>query len=277
MLFYRIVFFIAAAAVCIQVNAQRIITLSSAITETVDALGMGTRIVATDVTSEYPAYAKKIPRVSKNRTLSAESIIAFRPSLVIAPAAEMPATISKQLKNIGIKVVLLHQDYSVNGAAVFIKQVAAALGVPEKGENLARQTIISCNDALRLIKANNRKSPKVLFIYARGAGVMSVAGKGSSMDAIIKLAGGQNVIKEFSDFKPYSTEALVQANPDIILLFDFGLNSLGGKNHLLQMPGVRLTNAGKHQRIIAMDAHLLINFSYRLASAMLQLNRELMR
>lgn len=256
--------------------AQRIVTLSSAHTETVDALGLGKNIVAVDVTSEYPDYAKKLPRVSANRTVSAEGIISFRPDIVIAATSDIPLTIQHQLKAAGVKLVLTQQEYTVKGTVQFIRQIAGGLGISGKGEELAAQTVKAMKDAVDYVKQHSGKSPGVLFIYARGAGVMSVAGKGSSIDAIIRLAGGRNVIKEFNDFKPYSTEALVKANPDIILMFDFGLSSLGGKKSVLHMPGVSLTRAGKEQKVIAMDAHLLTNFSVRLPQAILTLNKALM-
>lgn len=104
---------------------------------------------------------------------------------------------------------------------------------------------------------------------------MSVAGKGSSLDAMITLAGAKNAVQEFADFKPYTTEALVKANPDVILLFDFGLSSLGGKEAVLKMPGMRLTEAGKNKRILEMSPTLLVNFSTRLPEAVLELNKEL--
>lgn len=112
----------------------------------------------------------------------------------------------------------------------------------------------------------------MLFIYARGTGVMMVAGKDTNIDAIIKLAGGKNTAQGFSKFKPYTTESLVNANPDLILMFDFGYKSLGGAAGILKMPGVSLTNAGKNRRIVEMNGELLTGFSTRLAQAITQLN-----
>jgi iron complex transport system substrate-binding protein len=252
---------------------KRIITLSGALTETVDALGYGTQIVAVDVTSTYPAYINKVPKVSKDRAISAEGIISFAPDLVLAPENAISKSLEYQLKSAKIKVVIIKQEFSAKGAPIFIKQVASALGNPAKGEQLAKQTEISINKALADVK-KNPKSPKVLFLYARGTGVMMVAGKDTSMDAIIKLAGGKNAAQGFSKFKPYTTEALVNANPDIILMFDFGYKSLGGINSILKMPGVMLTNAGKNKKIVEMNGELLINFSARLGEAISELNSK---
>lgn len=255
---------------------KRIVSLSGAITETVDALGFGKQIVAVDVTSSYPAYVQNLPRVSRNRSVSAEGIMAFRPDLVLAPEGDVPAALIQQLKASGIRFVSVKQEYSVNGALTFIRNIALALGVPEKGHLLAKQTAQRVSLALAMVKKNSKK-PKVLFIYARGTGAMTVAGKGSNMEAIIRLAGGHNAIQEFNRFKSYSTEALVSANPDVILMFDFGLKSLGGMEGVLNMPGVEFTKAGINKRIIAMDGALLINFSVRLDKAILELNKQLMQ
>lgn len=253
---------------------KRIITLSGALTETVDALGFGKSIVATDVTSIYPAYVNSLPKVSKNRTVSAEGLISFKPDLVLAPEGSVSKEIAYQLQSAGINLVNIKQEFSVAGSIAFIKAVAVALQVPAKGEALAKQTQAKVNKALAEVKKSN-KTPKVLFIYARGTGVMLVAGQNTNIDAIIGLAGGKNAAQGFDNFKPYTTESLIESNPDVILMFDFGLSSLGGADAVLKMPGVAQTNAGKNKRIVQMDGELLINFSVRLDQAITTLNKNL--
>ena len=174
----------------------------------------------------------------------------------------------------GILVVQVRQEYSVSGALKFIRQIAAAVSMPEQGEIMARNTELQIKKAQSELK-KGPQIQKVLFIYARGVGTMNVAGKGSSIDAIIQLAGGKNAIQEFNEFKPYTTEALIKSNPDAILMFDFGVSSLGGKEAILKLPGVKYTNAGKNKKIIEMDGSLLINFSTRLADAIRALNARI--
>lgn len=258
---------------------QRIITLNSAITETVYGLGLGDKIVATDVTSISPQAAAALPRVSKNRSLSAEGIMAFRPTIVLAAEGDVSKTVQQHLRQAGIAVLLLKQEFTAKGAFRFIQDVADAVGESESGKLLVNRTKLSYDRVMGAVRESQqgKKAAKVLFIYARGTGTMSVAGKGSSLDGMISLAGAKNAVQEFADFKPYSTEALVQANPDVILLFDFGASSLGGKEAILKMPGVGLTTAGKQQRILTMNASLLVNFSTRLPEAIMELNKGINR
>lgn len=260
----------------IHAQPKRIITLGGAITETVVDLGFEKQIIAVDVTSEYPQQIKKLPKVSKNRSVSAEGLMAYRPDLIIAPYGDVPYGVIQSLKGAGIKFITVKQEYSTKGALQFIREIGIALGEKDKGNKLALETGKRIDKALVTVKLNKKK-PKVLFIYARGTGTMTVAGKGSNMDAIIALAGGRNAIKEFNRYKTYSTEALVSANPDVLFLFDFGIESLGGSNGLLKMPGVAYTNAGKNKRIAAMDGPLMINFSTRLDQAILALHKEFIK
>jgi iron complex transport system substrate-binding protein len=272
---YLILLFMAFAA--IQTSAalpERIISLSGALTETVDALGLGKKIVAVDVTSIYPAYANNLPKVSRNRSVSAEGLLSFSPDIILAPDGTVSKEIESQLTAAGIKLVRIKQVYSTAGAYQFIKDVAAALQVPAKGAALVKTTQAKVNKALSMVK-QHKKNTKVLFIYARGTGVMMVAGKNTSLDGIISLAGGHNAVNSFNDFKPYTTEALVEANPDMILMFDFGFSSLGGTESILKIPGMLQTNAGKNKRIVQMDSGLLINFSARLDQGILQLHNKL--
>lgn len=256
-------------------QAKRIITLSSALTETVFALGMGANVVAVDVTSVSPDRAKTLPKVSRNRSVSAEGLVSYRPDLVLAPEGDITRETIVHLKSVGIQVVPIRQEYSISGSLSFIRQVAAAIGAKEKGEILVKQTEAETAAVLKHVINTKSKAPKVLFIYARGTGTMSVAGKGSNMDALIRLAGGKNAIQDFRDFKPYTTEALVRANPDVILMFDFGLTSIGGKDQMLDMPGMRLTNAGRNKKIVTMSGPLLVNFATRLPQAIKELNKQL--
>ncbi|MBB6107944.1 iron complex transport system substrate-binding protein [Mucilaginibacter lappiensis] len=257
-----------------QAQPKRIVTLNGALTETVDALGLGKNIVAVDVTSTYPAYVNTLPKVSKNRSVSAEGLISFNPDVVLAPEGSVSKEIESQINAAGIKLVRIKQVFTIDGTYQFIRDVAAAVNATTKGDALIKQTKDKVAKALALVK-QQPKNTKVLFIYARGPGVMMVAGKNTHIDAIISLAGGKNAVNSFNDFKPYTTEALVEANPDVILMFDFGFSSLGGMDNILKIPGMAQTNAGKNKRIVQMDADLLINFSTRLDQAILQLHSKI--
>ena len=127
----------------------------------------------------------------------------------------------------------------------------------------------------RAVRDGATSTPRILFIYARGAGTMQVAGAGSSAEAMIELAGAENAIIGFEGYKPMTAEAVAAAAPDVILMLNRGIESIGGIDGLLEQPGIALTPAGKNRRVVAMDDLLLLGFGPRLGKAVLTLTQKL--
>lgn len=249
---------------------EKIVSISGTTTEILCALGMQDQIVGVDVTSTYPEAMTKLPSVGHNRSMSAEAIIALAPSIVIGVDENVKPELVEQLKSAHIRVLLYNQEPSVDGTKALIKSVADSLGKADKV-----QAIVDSIDADLKEQVALTKKTKVLFIYARGAGTMMVAGEKTSSNAMINLAGGENAVMGFEDFKPLTPESLLQANPDVILMFTSGLESLGGMEGLLKVPGVAMTNAGKKKQVIEMDGQFLTGFGTRLGKAIAVLSKKL--
>jgi iron complex transport system substrate-binding protein len=69
--------------------------------------------------------------------------------------------------------------------------------------------------------------------------------------------------------RPYNTltaESLAALNPDVILVMSKGLESVGGVQGLLKLPGVAQTKAGKNSAVIDVDDSLLLSFGPRTPS-----------
>ncbi|MET4105966.1 helical backbone metal receptor [Hymenobacter sp. UYP22] len=248
----------------------RIVSLNGTISEIICALGRQSQLVGVDVTSTYPEALTKLPKVGHNRNISAEGVLALSPTLVVGTTESLKPEVATQLKAAGIPVHLFKQDYSAAGTRQLIKEVAATFGAT------AQVPAVTARLDAELAKVKKpATSPKVLFIYARGAGTMMVAGQGTSVEKMLQLAGARNAAVGFTDFKPLTAEALVAANPDVLLLFDSGLASLGGKTGLLQIPGVAQTTAGRTGRVIEMDGQLLTGFGPRLGQATAELAGKL--
>ena len=249
------------------VSDNKIVSLNGAITETIAALGQGNQIVGKDVTSTFPAdlTAQDLGHV---RSMTIEPIMAVSPTLILASEKDVNPELMGKIKESGIKLDLINQDYSVEGAKNLIKKVAEIVGTTDT------QSLFDKIDADIAQLQTIEKKPKVLFIYARGQMLM-VAGTKTPMEALIGIAGGVNSVTEFEDFKPLTPESLIQANPDVILMFDSGLQSAGGIDAMLKVPGVEQTNAGKNKKFISMDGGLMSNFGPRTGEAALTLNKLL--
>ena len=64
-------------------------------------------------------------------------------------------------------------------------------------------------------------------------------------------------------FTPLTAEAIVQVDPDVLLVMTRGLDSVGGIDGLLALPGISSTRAAKSRAVIAVDDDLLLSFGPR--------------
>lgn len=265
---------LAALSLATAAAPPRLVTLGGPVTETVFALGSGSQVIAVDVSSTWPPEAAALPKVGYHRALSAEGILSLRPGLVIGTDEAGPPTALRQMKDAGTRVELVPVEHTVEGTRRKILAISALLGKEDAG----RKLVASLEADLEVVKARiaaSKSRPRVLFIYARGQGTLSVSGRATAADAIIALAGGVNAVTGYEGYKPLTPEALAAARPDVILLTTSGLESVGGKATLLDQPGVALTPAGKNGRIESLDDGLLLNFGPRLGKGALELARRL--
>ncbi len=250
------------------IHTERIVSLDGTLTEILCELGYEKNLVGVDITSSYPASVNNLPKAGHNRNINAEAVIAMQPTVIIALEQAMKPEVAEQFKTAKIPVVLLQRDYSLQGTKDLVKALADTLGKGNEAERINQQID---SDLASLPQYDTVYKPKVLFIYARGAGTMSVAGTATALNTMIQLAGGVNAASEVEGFKPFTAEAVVRENPDVILFFDSGLESLGGAEGLLKVPGIAATNAGKHKKFVTMDGQYLAGLSPRMGKAVVDL------
>ncbi len=254
----------------VSLGQPRIVSANGTLSEIIVGLGLESALVGVDITSTYPASLNKLPKIGHNRTISTEGILALNPDIfVYTDQSAVRPLIVTQLKQAGKKVIAFKQEYSLEGTIQLIQEVGDYFKKPQK----AALMIKTLKADLAKIQPTTIKK-KLLFVYARGTGTLLVAGKGTSPDKLFEISGNQNAVTSFSDFKPLTAESLVLANPDVLVLFSSGLESLDGNLGLLKVPGVAATNAGKNKQIISMDGQLMTGFGPRLGKAALELAQK---
>lgn len=264
---------VGAAGCALSVSAQtRVVCLGGAITETAWALGAGETVVAVDDSSVYPSENRALPRVGYYRMVSAEGLLSVNPDLVLAHEQSGPPEVMEQLAAAGVRVVRIPSSATVTGLLDRVRSVGAALGRREQAEAIAASLETTLAEVAAAVV---EPRPRVVFVFARGAGTLQVSGAGTAADEIIRLAGGVNAIEGFSGYRPLTAEALVAANPDVILATTSGLGSIGGPDALWAVPGVAATKAGEGRRVVAMDDLYLLGFGPRLPAAIAELREAL--
>lgn len=259
---------LAVPEVAAEPDPKRVITLGGDITEIVYALGAGGKIVGRDKTSYFPAETNALPDVGYFRQLNAEGVLSLKPDLIIASSTAGPPEVLKQIGATGVMLVQLADGDSPEGLLMKIREIAKALQIPEKGEELAATINKDMEEAKASIAALSGK-PKVLFVMNAGGGSPMAAGRNTSADALIKLAGGENVFASQEGYKAISLEAAVAAAPEAIAMMEHTLQSMGGVEGVVNNPALRFTPAAKEARIFAREGSYLLSFGPRLPQAII--------
>ena len=266
---------LVAGAACCTFSASaenRVVCLGGAITETVWALGAVDRVVAIDDSSSFPADTSTRKRVGYYRAVSAEGVLSMDPELVLAHEEAGPPEAMDRLVAAGVPVVKIPSAATVAGNLSRIRAIGAALELSNAAEILAadveRRMVESAVPAEQV-------PVRVMFVFARGAGTLQVSGDGTAAAEMIHLAGGVNAIQGFDGYRPLTAEALVAANPEVVLITTSGLASMGGEDALWSLPGMQATAAGEQRRVVALDDLYLLGFGPRLPDAVAELQMAL--
>lgn len=255
------------------------VNLYGSIAEIVFSLGLGDRVIGRDTSTTFPD-AMGLPLVTVNgHDLSAEAILELDPSVVLADASIGPREVFEQLRAAGVPVVMLDELQTIGGVPAHIRGIAAALGVPEAGERLVARTQAEIDAAIAAVRPPS-DPPTIAFLYLRGpAGIALITGAGAGPDAMIGAIGAHDAGTQLgiSGFKPITSEALINAAPDVLLVLTDSLASVGGVEGLASTPGVAQTPAGEQRRIVDMDDGVLLNFGTRTGAAITALAEAVYR
>lgn len=259
------------------------IDISGTIASTVFALGFGDQVVGRDSSTVF-AGTEDLPVVTKTgHTLNAEAILELAPTVVLTDTTIGPKEVRQQLRDAGIAVVVISSDRRLDTTDELVTEIATALGVPSRGDALVARLDASVDETLaeiaEVVPADEAERARMLFLYVRGsANVYYIFGEDSGADSLIDAVGGVDVAAEigWEGMKPMTAEALVAAQPDVLVMMTDGLESVGGIDGLIErIPAVAQTPAGANRRVIDMADAEILSFGPRTADVIGALARAL--
>lgn len=256
--------------------------IAGSIAATVWGLGMGPSLVGRDISSTFPGVTDLPVVTGSGHSINVEAVIALRPTLVITDGTIGPIDVVTQLRDVGIPVVFVNRSASFEGAGQLAREVGAALGVPDAGAALAERTAAQVAQAsadIAAVAPSGDARLRMVFLYLRGtAGVYYLFGTEAGADQLITALGGVDVAGELGwpGLQPLTDEAMVAADPDLILVMTGGIESVGGVDGLLEdKPAIALTKAGQHRRFVDMADGQVLSFGPRSAEVLEALARAI--
>ena len=229
------------------------------------ALGMKNNLVARDRSTTDPQL-RKLPVVNKGgMDINAEAVLAARPTLVIADERMGRNNELTKIREAGIPVAIVKLSTKLGDSGKNISTIAHIVGRDAAGAEVAQTTdrmIAKASTKAQQLAASankfgssGRTQPRMLVLLTHGGKQFFPVqeGKDAAHDLITAL-GGVDAAQEIDleTHGPITAEALVAANPDVIITMSRGLERAGGVPALLNIPGVSATTAGAQQNIIAL-------------------------
>lgn len=256
-------------------SQANILSIGGSVTEIVYALNQQHRLIARDTTSVFPPEATGLQDVGYMRALSAEGVLSIAPELIISEDGAGPPETIELLEGASIPFITIPDEYSAEGVVAKILAIGRALDVEGEAAALAAEVTTKLAHAQGRADAHKGPPKRVLFILSMQGGRVLASGTNTAADGIIRMAGAENAVSEFTGYKPMTDEAITAAAPDVILMMTRGGNHSVASEELLALPAISTTPAAAARAVVRMDGLFLLGFGPRTAQAVLNLNSAL--
>ena len=241
-------------AVAIDQVPERLVSFGPNITEILFALGLEEKVVGVSSYSDYPEAAGSKPKIGDAFNPSLEKIVDLEPDLVLTVKQEQ---LNKELDDLGIKFMVLDPE-DIDAILKDIELVGEITGTAKEAEELVEGMRESMSQVATLVEGAPEAS--VFFIVdATDLALPWTAGSGSFIDALIAMAGGENVAGETPGaWVQFSLEQIVSSDPEIIVIQTMtgGVPTVS-KEELEEHPVWGKLTAVKQGRICFVDGDLV--------------------
>ena len=209
----------------VPVNPKRVVSLSPAVTEIVFALGADSLLVGRTEFCVYPPEASRIENIGGISNLNIEKVLSCNPDLIIS-GSMVPQKVVKQFADMGVPLVCVIEKPHFDALYENISKIGYLIGAPHRADSLnavlrdrMKNTLALNHSSTQTFKHSNTQAftPTVYYVVGFGSGGNFTAGGNTFINDIIEMAGGRNIAAD-SEGWAYSLEALMQADPDFILI-----------------------------------------------------------
>jgi len=249
---------------------SRVVALANGSAEIIASMGHLDILIGRDVASDTPEL-ESVEVVTSGHQIVAEKILSLKPDLVIIDESSGPSSALKVLEAAGVRITKISEAWQLSQIDRKVGELAQAIGTIDDGKALTAALQMSTREIAKIPTGKT-----IAFLYLRGgSAVYLIGGKGSGTDSLITAIGGIDAgAQKFENpFTPMTAEAIATLNPDVFLVMSKGLESVGGVEGLITLPGIAQTQAGKNRAIVAVDDSLLLSFgprSFALLAALAQ-------
>jgi iron complex transport system substrate-binding protein len=201
---------------------HRIISLAPSITETLFAVGAGDRVIGVTDFCNYPPEATRKQRVGGMTNPSIETIVSLKPDLIILSMEGNAREDFNKLLGMGVPLFATNPR-SLIGIHKSIRDLGLLTDNSESASRLV-ETMMLREDSVRSLASLTKQ---VLLIVSLQP--LIVVGNKTFLAELVTLAGGVNIVgSSLTTFPTLSREAVVAANPEVIMVMSDVLTDTNG-------------------------------------------------
>ena len=177
-----------------------------------------------------------------------EQLLTLRPDLVFVSLFGDPRP-AQRMRDAGLVVFDLGEMRGLLTLIPNVREIAAAIGHPERGERFARSLLAELGAVAGDVPPSSRKRGIYLSIY--GARLFG-GSRGTSYDDVLVSAGLVDAAASYGDWPQYSTEQVLGLDPDVIVTNE------GMRGRICEHAGLgSLRACGSPERIVEIENALL--------------------
>ncbi|MBO4460396.1 MAG: ABC transporter substrate-binding protein [Clostridiales bacterium] len=214
----------AGNAIKVPSKVEKIVSLNPAITQTLIDMGLKDKIVAIDeYSAEYKDSLSSDVQVYSLDTPDQESIISLKPDIMFTSGMLYVGGVNpyQTVSDAGICIADIPSSTSIAGIKDDIKFVGDCVGASAEAEKIVNDMTSKIEKITQIatnIKDEDKKTVAFLLsVPDDNYPTVYSVGKSTFIDEMITLIGAKNAFGDQDSWLALSEEAVINANPDIIL------------------------------------------------------------
>ncbi|MGM0590022.1 MAG: PGF-CTERM-anchored ABC transporter substrate-binding protein [Halobacteriota archaeon] len=250
--------------VTVESEPQRIVTLSPSAAQTVWEIGGEDKVVGLTQYAAYLDGAETRTNVSGagQSFVNVERVVSLDPDIVLAPSTIPEETVEK-LRETGLTVYRFQSQSSIDDIERKTLLTGQLTGECEGATETAEWMQAELETVQRVTE--NVERPRVLYVFFG-----YTAGSDTFADAVIELAGGDNVAADagISGYEQISQEVVVESNPEWIVVND-------GATQIPETRAYQNTHAVQHDQTVVLREPYISQPAPRIVRSVVKLTKAL--
>jgi iron complex transport system substrate-binding protein len=196
--------------------ANRIISTSPSITETLFALGLGHRVVGVTDFCEYPSEARQLPSIGGMTNPHMEALVALRPDLVLHLTHS--AKMARYTKTLGIPSMGIKMD-TLDDILRSIELLGSKFSIEEDSKQLLEKLTAGIDFYKRKLKDIHPKETLLLLGDSSDPGRdLYATGPNTFLHELLEISGGKNILHEsMAKYPRLTKEYVIEKSPEVII------------------------------------------------------------